>query len=132
MSARTGGRSQGRTAGQARGLCTGGARSVTLLGLFLLASFGAADAQQSTRPSVVIVPWQGSEAPNLATEITARITTGVDEMGYFRQVSWDGLVGRPRAPLSSIVSNDQDALVGHVLAELGRTRWRRMSRVGTP
>lgn len=60
----------------------------------LMLIVGAAGAQERERPSLLAAPWAGP--PNMSAEVAARVLSGVDSLGYFDRVDWDGLIDSSR------------------------------------
>jgi len=63
---------------------------VVVLAASLVLPFGAADAQEPDRPTLLAAPWGGP--PNMAAEIGARVLGGLDSLGSFSRLGWDDLV----------------------------------------
>lgn len=84
--------------------------------LLLLA--GAAGAQEPDRPSLLVTPWGGSTAQNLAVEITDRVSSGVDSLGLFDPVDWDALLDSVRATREIPDPVRATCIVGRQLAAL--------------
>lgn len=60
----------------------------------LMPPFGAADAQERDRPTLLAPPWAGP--PTMAAEVGARVLDGLDSLGSFLRVDWDGLIESSR------------------------------------
>jgi len=61
----------------------------------LMLLFGAVDAQERDRPSLLVAPWAGP--PNMSAEVAARVLSGIDSLGAFERVDWDHLIISSRA-----------------------------------
>lgn len=87
------------------------------LGLvFLVLPFGFMEAQEPDRPSLLVPPWSGSAAPNLAAEITQRVSSGIDSLGLFDPVEWDSLLDSLRPTLDIPDPVQATCIVGRQLA----------------
>lgn len=57
---------------------------------------GVLMAQEGDRPSLLLAPWQGSAAPNMAAEMRAHLRSGLDSLALFDRVEWNALVDSSR------------------------------------
>lgn len=60
--------------------------------LMSLLHVGLAGAQQGDRPSLLVAPWRGPAAPNMAAEISVQVRKALDSLALFDRVEWNALV----------------------------------------
>jgi hypothetical protein len=83
-------------------------RPVVMLAASLMLPFGAVDAQEHDRPTLLVPPWGGPR--NMAAEVGARVLGGLDSLGSFARLDWDDLLDS--SPVTRDLSESRRAQLG--------------------